>query len=131
VGGGGGAIALLEPLKLKFLQAFIIILAMDLKIELPQPVLTEFCQKWKIKEMSFFGSVLRQDFRPDSDIDILVSFEDDSTWGLLELARMRNELKTLLGRKVDFLTRKSIEQSHNWIRRQEILETAQSIYVAG
>ena len=103
----------------------------QLKIQLPQPELAAFCQKWKIKEMSFFGSVLREDFRSDSDIDIIVSFEDNSTWGILELVRMRRELKTLLGREVDLMTKKSIEQSHNWIRRQEILGTAQSVYVAG
>ena len=103
----------------------------QLKIQLPQPELAAFCQKWKIKEMSFFGSVLREDFRSDSDIDIIVSFEDNSTWGILELVRMKRELKTLLGREVDLMTRKSIEQSHNWIRRQEILGTAQIVYVAG
>lgn len=103
----------------------------QLKIQLPQPELAAFCQKWKIKEMSFFGSVLREDFRSDSDIDIIVSFEDNSTWGILELVRMKRELKTLLGREVDLMTKKSIEQSHNWIRRQEILGTAQIVYVAG
>lgn len=103
----------------------------QLKIQLPQQALAAFCQKWKIKEMSFFGSVLREDFRPDSDIDIIVSFEDTSTWGILELVRMKRELKTLLGREVDLMTKKSIEQSHNWIRRQEILGTAQVVYVAG
>lgn len=81
--------------------------------------------------MSFFGSVLREDFRSDSDIDIIVNFEDNSTWGILELVRMKRELKTLLGREVDLMTKKSIEQSHNWIRRQEILGTAQIVYVAG
>jgi uncharacterized protein len=103
----------------------------QLKVQLPQQALTAFCQKWQIEEMSFFGSVLREDFRPDSDIDIMVSFEDNSTWGILELVRMKRELKALLGREVDLLTKKSIEQSHNWIRRQEILGTAQVIYVAG
>ncbi|MDX2096211.1 MAG: nucleotidyltransferase family protein [Leptolyngbyaceae cyanobacterium bins.59] len=103
----------------------------QLKIQLPHPELAAFCQKWKIKEMSFFGSVLREDFRSDSDIDIIVNFEDNSTWGILELVRMKRELKTLLGREVDLITKKSIEQSHNWIRRQEILGTAQIVYVAG
>ena len=58
--------------------------------------------------MSFFGSVLREDFRPDSDIDVLVSFEEDAEWGLLEFVRMQRELKALLGREVDLLTKKSI-----------------------
>jgi predicted nucleotidyltransferase len=74
---------------------------------------------------------LREDFRPDSDIDVLVSFQDSVSWGLLEFSRMKRELENLLGRKVDLLTKKSIEQSHNWIRQREILETAQVIYVAG
>ncbi len=81
--------------------------------------------------MSFFGSVLREDFRSDSDIDIIVSFEDDAIWGILELVRMKRELKTLFGRDVDLLTKKSIEQSDNWMRQQEILGTAQVVYVAG
>lgn len=103
----------------------------QLKIQLPHQALAAFCQRWKIKEMSFFGSVLREDFRPDSDIDVMVSFEENSTWGLLELVRMKRELKALLGREIDLLTKKSIEQSHNWIRQQEILGTAQVVYVAG
>ena len=81
--------------------------------------------------MSLFGSVLREDFRPDSNIDVMVSFEEDAGWGLLEFVRMKRELKALLGREVDLLTQKSIEQSHNWIRQQEILSTAQVVYVAG
>ncbi|MBD1910251.1 MULTISPECIES: nucleotidyltransferase family protein [unclassified Leptolyngbya] len=106
-------------------------LQLQANISIPQESLTAFCQKWKIQELSFFGSVLRQDFRPDSDIDALVSFEEGAPWGLLELVRMKRELSTLLGRDVDLLTKKSIEQSHNWIRRKEILGTAQVIYVAG
>lgn len=103
----------------------------QLKIQLLQQALAAFCQKWKIQEMSVFGSVLREDFRPDSDIDVMVTFADDSTWGILELVRIKRKLQTLLGREVDLLTKKSIEQSNNWIRRQEILGTAQVIYVAG
>jgi uncharacterized protein len=100
------------------------------KIELSQQSLAAFCQRWKIKEMSFFGSVLREDFRSDSDVDVMVSFEKDAIWGLLEFAQMKRELKILLGREVDLLTKKSIEQSQNWIRQREILSTAQVIYVA-
>jgi predicted nucleotidyltransferase len=106
-------------------------LRQELKFQLPQQVLAEFCQRWKIQELYFFGSVLREDFRHDSDIDVMVTFEVDATWGLLEFVRMKRELKTLLGREVDLITKKSIEQSPNWIRRQEILGTAQPIYVAG
>lgn len=103
----------------------------ELKFQLPQQALTEFCQRWKIKELYFFGSVLRENFRPDSDIDVMVTFQTDAAWGLLEFVRMKRELKTVLGREVDLITKKSVEESHNWIRRQEILGTAQSVYVAG
>ena len=92
--------------------------------------IAEFCQRWQINELYVFGSVLREDFRPDSDIDIMVSFEADAPWGLLEIVRMKRGLETLLGREVDLVTKKSIEQSHNWIRRQEILGTAQLVYVS-
>ncbi len=102
----------------------------QLQIQLPQQAIAEFCQRWQIKEFYLFGSVLREDFRPDSDIDIMVNFETDAPWGLLEFARMKRELETLLGREVDLVTKKSIEQSHNWIRRQDILGTAQVVYVS-
>jgi predicted nucleotidyltransferase len=109
-----------------------------LPIQLPQPVqdaiashIPEFCQRWKIEELYLFGSVLRNDFRPDSDIDVMVRFKVDATWGLLEFVQMKRELETLLGRAVDLVTKVSIEQSHNWIRRSEILNTAQVVYVAG
>jgi predicted nucleotidyltransferase len=106
-------------------------LRQESKFRVPQHTLIEFCQSWKIKELYFFGSVLREDFRSDSDIDIMVTFQADSNWGLLEFVHMKRELQTLLGREVDLITKKSIEQSPNWIRRQEILGTAQPVYVAG
>ncbi len=102
----------------------------QLQIQLPRQAIAEFCQRWQINEFCLFGSVLRENFRPDSDIDIMVSFEADAPWGLLEFVRMKRELETLLGREVDLVTKKSIEQSHNWIRRQEILGTAQIAYVS-
>jgi predicted nucleotidyltransferase len=109
-----------------------------LPIQLPQSVgnaiisyIPEFCQRWNIEEFYLFGSVLRDDFRPDSDIDVMVRFEADVAWGLLEFVRMKRELETILEREVDLVTKMSIEQSHNWIRRQKILDTAQVVYVAG
>lgn len=98
---------------------------------LPQKALIDFCQQWKIKEFFLFGSVLREDFRSDSDIDVMVSFAEDATWGLLELVRMKHELQALFDREVDLVTKKSIEQSDNWIRRKEILSTAQAVSVVG
>ncbi len=89
-----------------------------------------FCRRWKIVELSVFGSVLRQDFRPDSDIDFLVRFAPDARWSLFDHARMEHELGEVLGREVDLVSRSTVEQSPNWIRREEILTTARRFYAA-
>ena len=102
---------------------------MPLAITLPQQSIREFCQRWQIIELSVFGSVLRDNFRPDSDIDILVAFAPTANWGLLEHAQMQQELEAMLGRDVDLISKRAIERSDNWIRRQAILATAQTIYV--
>jgi hypothetical protein len=101
-----------------------------MNIEMPKEKIADFCRKWKIVELSLFGSVLRDDFRPDSDIDILVSFSPDAEWGLLDHMAMEEEMSAILGRKVDLVSRKAIERSENYIRRKAILETAQPYYVA-
>ena len=80
---------------------------------------------WKIVELSLFGSVLRDDFRPDSDIDLLVTFSPDAEWSLVDPVAMEEELSDILGRKADLASRKAIERSENYIRRNAILETAQ------
>jgi uncharacterized protein len=98
-------------------------------IQLPEDTLIEFCQHWKVIEFALFGSVLRDDFRSDSDIDVLITFAPDAKRGLLALAKMKYELEDLLGREVDLVSKHAIETSHNWIRRNEILGTAQVIYV--
>jgi len=92
--------------------------------------LPHFCQKWQITELSLFGSVLRDDFRPDSDIDVLVTFAPNAPWSLLDLVNMEYELADLTGRDIDFLEKQAIEKSDNWLRRDEILNTAQVIYSA-
>ena len=100
------------------------------KINLPQDQLADFCQRWRISELALFGSALRDDFRPDSDLDILVTFAPGANWSLLDHLRMERELVALLNRKIDLLTRRAVEQSHNWLRRQEILDTAEVVYGA-
>jgi len=102
----------------------------SLKIEIPQQVVAEFCKKWKIVEFSLFGSVLRDDFRPDSDVDVLVVFEADARWGFEQLVEMTAELESLFGRKVDLVEKRLIEQTENYIRRKHILSNLKSIYVA-
>lgn len=93
--------------------------------------ISTICQQWQIVEMALFGSVLREDFQVDSDIDILVKFAPNARQGLLTIAKIKHELETRFGRPVDIALKKSIETSENWIRRQEILETAQVIYEQG
>lgn len=76
-----------------------------------------------------FGSVLGDEFRPDSDIDFLVSFAPDENWSLFDLVDMERELAAIVGRKVDLIEKVAIERSHNQLRRKEILSTAQTFYV--
>ena len=90
--------------------------------------LEEFCQRRHIIELALFGSVLRDDFRPDSDIDILITFTPNVKISLLDLVDMQYELEELSHRSVDLLTKKSVINSANWIRRNEILNTAKIIY---
>lgn len=99
-------------------------------INLPRNQVAEFCRRWLINELAFFGSVLRGDFDSSSDLDILVKFDSAANWGLLDHARMEQELSELLGRKIDLFNKRAVEQNHNWIRRQEILNTAEIVYAA-
>ncbi|MDP9237873.1 MAG: nucleotidyltransferase domain-containing protein [Chloroflexota bacterium] len=92
--------------------------------------IAEFCQKWKITRFELFGSVLRDDFDADSDIDVLVTFAPDARVSLFSLVHMEDELKALLGRDVDLVERKAIEESPNWIRRKSILNSTQLVYAA-
>jgi len=103
---------------------------MKMNIDIPNEKVADFCQNWKIVELSLFGSVLREDFRPDSDVDILVTFSRDAQWSLLDHVAMEEEASAIFGRKVDLVSRKAIERSENYIRRKAILETAQPYYVA-
>lgn len=93
------------------------------QIDLPKEEIVEFCTKWGVIEFSFFGSVLTDDFHPDSDIDVLVTFEEDSKHTLFDLVHMQDELKQIFGREVDLLTRRGVEQSRNYIRRKSILSS--------
>ena len=95
---------------------------------LPMDEIAEFCRRWKIQEMAVFGSVLRADFDSESDIDVIVTFDDDAEWSLLDHIKMQQELQAVLQRDVDLVTRRAVEQSQNWIRREEILSTASVIF---
>ena len=73
----------------------------NLHIEFPQDQIEDFCRRWQITELGLFGSALRDDFRPDSDVDVLVAFADGARWSLFDMARMEEQLKGILGREVD------------------------------
>ncbi|MEX0704398.1 MAG: nucleotidyltransferase domain-containing protein [Planctomycetales bacterium] len=98
-------------------------------IDLPMERVEAFCRKWKIREFSLFGSVLRDDFGPESDVDVLVAFDADARWTLWDMIEAEQELGELLGREVDLVQRETVEQSENWIRRRSILEDATTVYV--
>jgi predicted nucleotidyltransferase len=102
----------------------------DLRIELPLERIAEFCRQWKIVKLEVFGSALRDDFRKESDLDFMVTYADDAPWDLVDHIGIERRLSELLGRPVDLVTRRGIEQSHNWIRRPAILSSARMVYVA-
>jgi len=101
-----------------------------IKLELPNERIADFCRRWKITELALFGSALRDDFEPDSDIDMLATFAPDAAWGLFDHVTMQDELKSILGRDVDLISRTGIERSRNPIRRKAILESAEVVYGA-
>ena len=92
--------------------------------------LAAWCLRWQVAELAFFGSVLRDDFRPDSDVDVLIRFSDLSRWSLLDHIAMEDELAAFFGRKVDLVSKRAVEASRNPIRRQHILGSAQVVYAA-
>ncbi len=104
---------------------------MNSKIAVPQAEIEAFCRQHHIRRLSLFGSVLRDDFGPDSDVDVLVDFDRGVDLGLLEIVAIENELSAILGRKVDLADREEVERSDNYIRRRHILNTAETVYAAG
>ncbi len=101
---------------------------MSARIDIPKEEITAFCQRNHIRRMALFGSVLRDDFTPESDVDVLVEFEPDARIGYIGLAGLEIELEKILGRKVDLHTFKGIERSRNWLRREDILSSAEAVY---
>ena len=101
--------------------------ASRLPIPLPLGSIEAYCHRWRIAELALFGSVLREDFSQQSDIDVLVTFEQDARWSLFDLVDMRDELEALLGRSVDLVTRGGLR---NPFRRHEILTSRQVVYAA-
>jgi predicted nucleotidyltransferase len=100
------------------------------KIPIPADRIADFCRRWGVREFALFGSVLREDFRSGSDVDVLVSFLPDAHPTLFDLVRMQRELEGILSRKIDLLTRAGVEQGPNLFRKKEILNTSQVVFAA-
>jgi predicted nucleotidyltransferase len=100
---------------------------MPLAIAVDRARIEEFCRKWKVKELAIFGSALGDDFRPDSDVDVLVVYQDDAAWDLFDHMNAEEELERIFGRKVDLVEKKAIT---NPFRRYHILKNHEVIYAA-
>lgn len=100
------------------------------KFTIPKAKLSAFCRHWNISELALFGSALREDFRPDSDVDVLVSFAPQAHVTLFDMAQMQNELKDIFKREVDLVSKRGLEKSRNYLRRKQILDSAQVIHIA-
>lgn len=96
-------------------------------IQIPLLKIEEFCRKWQIKEFSLFGSVLREDFGPESDIDVMVSFDDRAGWDLFDLVEMIEELKVIFGRNIDLVEKGAIR---NPFRQHSIMTNNEVLYAA-
>ena len=100
---------------------------MNRQVQLDHDALEAFCRKWRIRELSLFGSALRDDFGPDSDLDFLVSFKPEAALDLFDLAEMKEELEAHYGRPVDLVEKEALRNP--W-RKREILRTREVIYAA-
>lgn len=98
---------------------------MDDRLKATPDQIADFCQRWKITEFALFGSVLRDDFRSDSDIDVLITFDPNSGWSLFDWVDMKEELEAMFGREVDIADKEGLKNPY---RRHEILKTHQVIY---
>ena len=98
------------------------------RIPLDKEAIQQFCERWGVTELSLFGSVLRDDFTHNSDVDVMVSFKPGERRTLLDMAAMRDELASLVGREVDLVTRRAIASSPNHLRRRAILEGSEVVH---
>lgn len=103
---------------------------MHVSIDVSRKAITDFCRRWHISELALFGSALRSDFHPESDVDLLVTFDEDARWTLFDLVRAEEELERIFGRKVDLIERRAVEKNRNYIRRKAILDSLETIYAA-
>ena len=102
--------------------------SIDLGVE--TSVIANFCRRWKIKQLAVFGSAATGVLRPDSDIDLLVTFAPDAEWTMFDHYRMENELVELFARDVDLVNVRALEENPNRIYRQQIIKSAKVVYAA-
>ena len=95
------------------------------RFAIPRKKIATFCKRWNVSEFAIFGSAIRKDFGPKSDVDVMVVFEPDAPIGLFEMAHMQVELEALFGRSVDLVEKGGLRNPY---RRQEILKTAKVVY---
>lgn len=100
------------------------------QLAISRKAIANFCERRKISQLAFFGSVLREDFTEDSDVDVLVTFAAGARPSLFDLVEMQQELEKIFGRKVDLFSRRAVENSRNLIRKKAILDSAAIIYAA-
>ena len=94
---------------------------------IPRESIEAFCRRWKVTEFSLFGSALRDDFGPQSDVDVLVRFEKDAGWSLFDLVDMQEALAGLFGRAVHLVEEEALR---NPFRREEIMRTREVLYAS-
>ncbi|MDO8585725.1 MAG: nucleotidyltransferase family protein [Armatimonadota bacterium] len=99
---------------------------MNARIQIDRSKIADFCRRWNVEQLSLFGSVLREDFRADSDVDVLVRFGSDAHIGLIGFSRMEDELSELLGWKVDLVTVGGLKA----LIRDSVLAEAEVLYAA-
>jgi len=97
------------------------------KIDIPLEKIQAFCRRWRVRELALFGSVLSDDFRPDSDVDVLVSLDNDAAWSAFDLVDMAEELRAIFGREVDLLEKEAVR---NPFRRHLMLSNREVLYAA-
>jgi hypothetical protein len=97
------------------------------RIEIPRSEIADFCRRWHIRKLSLFGSVLSDEFRADSDVDVLVEFQPGYRVGLIRMARIERELSDLVGRKVDLRTPADLSRYF----RDDVLREARVQYAEG
>lgn len=96
-------------------------------INIPKDKIAGFCRRWKITEFALFGSALREDFHTKSDVDVLVTFEKNAPWSLLDIVQMQEELKEIFGREVDLVEKDALR---NPFRRRAILRDSRVVYAS-